>query len=53
VKWGRPTNLFLIPEKVGIVQLDVAWTNQAGHTMYTRRVHRADSEQDLIRIAAA
>jgi hypothetical protein len=39
VKWGGPASLSLIPEKIGVVELQAEWTNQAGHIMYRRSAH--------------
>ena len=37
VKWGGPASLSLIPEKIGVVEINVSWTNKAGHTVYSRQ----------------
>ena len=36
VKWGARPGCRSSPEKVGVVELPVAWANQAGHVVYSR-----------------
>ncbi len=39
IKWGGPLTLSLIPEKIGIIELEASSSNIAGHTMYRRQAH--------------
>lgn len=47
VKWGTPTWLSLIPEKIGVIELRVDSAIDAGHTVYSRTayaIHEAASQ---------